>query len=119
MLKNVCCGAIIPTMSLLLTPCLSVKGITLLLFFFGYYYGIFLIQFFVRKNFCPSLYLAACEGLNEKGFSCSANISLIFFLDLMVSVMWFLNFFQIDVCHVFVEVMPFLLTLILLNVGNS
>ena len=50
----------------------------------GYHYGIFR-SVFVRKNFCPSHFLGACKGLNEKGFLRSIKISLVCFLDLMVS----------------------------------
>ena len=93
MLKKVCFGVVIPTISLLLTPCLSVVGMTLLLLLLVIIMEIF-DQVFVRKNFCPSHFLSACEGLNEKGFLCSIKISLVCFLDLMLSAICFLNFFK-------------------------
>ena len=115
MLK-VCSGAFIPTIFLLLTPCLSIVGMTLLLLVIS-------VKLFdrvlVRENFCSSLFLGACEGLNEKGFLCSVNISLVGVLNLMVSAMWFRTSFRIDVLHVFAEVTSFLLTLVLLVIGNS
>ena len=93
MLKKVCFGVVIPTISLLLTPCLSVVGMTLLLLLLVIIMEIF-DPVFVRKNFCPSHFLSACEGLNEKGFLCSIKISLVCFLDLMLSAICFLNFFK-------------------------
>ena len=88
MLKKVCCGAVIPSISLLLTPCLSVLGMTLLLLLL-----VTIMEFF-RSGFCEkTLFLGTFGWLNEKGSLCYVNISLVCFLDLMVSVIWFLNLF--------------------------
>ena len=80
-----------PIISLLLTPCLSVVGITLLLLL------VTIMEFFRsgfwEKNVFPSHFLGACERLNEKDFLCSIKISLAYFLDLIVSAIWFLDFF--------------------------
>ena len=48
---------------------------------------------FWEKNVFPSHFLGACERLNEKDFLCSIKISLAYFLDLIVSTIWFLDFF--------------------------
>ena len=89
MLK-ICYGAFIPIICLFLTPCLCVVGMTLLLL-------VIIMELFdpifARKIFYSSLFLVACERLNGKGFLCSANISLVCILDLMVSAVWFLTFF--------------------------
>ena len=66
MLKKV--WVVILTIALLLTPCLSVVGMTLLLLLLNYHYGIFLILFLWEKTFCPLHFLSACERLNEKSF---------------------------------------------------
>ena len=113
MLK-ICYGAFIPTICLFLTPCLCVVRMTLLLL-------VIIMELFdpvfARKIFYSSLFLVACERLNGKGFLCSVNISLVCILDLMGSAVWFLTFFWNR--HVFAEVTPFLLTLALLDIGNS
>ena len=92
MLKKVCRGVVISTISLLLTPCLSVVGMTLLLLLL-----VTIMEFFpsgfCEKNFCSSHFLCACQGLNEKGFLCSIKISQFCFLDVMASATWFLIFF--------------------------
>ena len=94
MLKKVCCGVAVPTISLLLTPCLSVVGMTLLSLLL-----VTIMEFF-RSVFCEKrllflTFLGACEGLNERGFLSSIKISLVCFLNLMVSAIWLLmlNFF--------------------------
>ena len=46
MLKKVCCGVVVPTISLLLTPCLSVVGMTLLMLLL-----VTIMEFF-RSGFC-------------------------------------------------------------------
>ena len=58
MLKKVYSGAVIPSISLLLTPHLSVIGMTLLLLL------VTIMEFF-RSGFCEKKLL-----LNEKGFLC-------------------------------------------------
>ena len=92
MLKKVYCGTVIRTISLLLTPCLSVVGMTLLLLLL-----VTIMEFF-RSGFCkkkllPLTFFGACDGLYEKGFLYSIKISWVCFLDLMLSAIWFLNFF--------------------------
>ena len=78
MLKKVCRGANILTISLLLTPCLSVVGMTFLLLLLLPLWNFF-DPVVVRKNFCPSNFLGACYRLNEKGIFCSMKISLFVF----------------------------------------
>ena len=79
---------------MLLTPCLSVVGMKWC-FCFCYWLPLwnFFHPVFVRKNFYPSHFLGAREGLNEKCFLCSLKIFLVCFLNLMVSAIRFLNFF--------------------------
>ena len=79
MLKKVYCELYVYTISLLLPPCLSIVGMTLLPLLLVAIMKIFRFVF-VRKNFCRSHFLGACEGLNEKGFLCSIKISLVCFL---------------------------------------
>ena len=68
MLKKVCCGGVIPTISLSLISCQSVVGVTLLLLL------VTIMEFFpsgvCKKKLLPSLFLDACEGLNEKALYC-------------------------------------------------
>ena len=107
MLKKVCCGLHVSTISLLLPPRLSIVGMTLLPLLLVAIMKIFRFAF-VRKNFCPSHFLGACEGLNEKGFLFSIKISLVCFLGFDgASNMVPKIFFRLDVCHVFAEVAPF------------
>ena len=67
MLRNVCCGAVICNISLLLTACLPVVGMMLLLLLL-----VTIMEFFRsgfrEKKLLPFIFLGAFEGLNEKGF---------------------------------------------------
>ena len=117
MLKKVSCGAVIPTISLLLTPCLSVVGMTFCCCYWLPLWNFF-DTVFVRKNFCPSLFFGACEGLIEKGFLCSIKISLVSFLDLMVPAIWLLNLLLNRCSSCFCKSDAFPLTLILLDIGS-
>ena len=92
MLKKVRFWLVAPAISLLLTPCLSVVGMMLLLLLLVSIMEFFRSSF-CEKNFCLSHFLGACEGLNKKGFLGFTKISLVYFLDLIVSAIWFLNFF--------------------------
>ena len=90
MLKKICCWVVIPTIS----DFLSFRSrYDVAVVVVGYHYGFFFDPIFVRKNFCPSHFLGTCEGLNEKGFLCFIKISFVCFFDLIVSAIWFLNFF--------------------------
>ena len=116
MLKKVCCGVVIPTISLLLTPCLSVVGMAWLLLLLVNIIEIFRSGF-CEKKILPLIFSWCVWGAKWIGLSCSMQISFVCSLDLTVSAIWFLNFFPI--CHLFAEVKPFLSTLILLDIGNS
>ena len=79
----------------------------------GYYYGIFSIRFSWEKTF--ALHFSRCVwGAKRKGLLCSIKISLVWFMDLMVSVICFLKFLLNKFRHAFAVVTPFLLTLVLL-----
>ena len=78
MLKKVCCGGNRP-ISLLLTPCLPVVGLTLLLLLLLVTITEFFQYGFCEKKNCPLHFLNAYDGLNEKDFLCSVKISLVSF----------------------------------------
>ena len=117
MLKKVCCGGNRP-ISLLLAPCLSVVGLTLLLLLL-----VTITEFFrsgfCEKKFLPLHFLNAYDGLNEKGFLCPTKISLVCFLDLIVPAAWLLNIFTNRYSSYFCRNDAFFLTLILPDIGNS
>ena len=85
----------------------------------GYHYGIFSIRFLWKKNL-PLTCSRCLRGAKLKGlFVFYKNLFCLFFgFDGIISMVPEL-FFWIDIHHVFAEVTPFLLTLILLDIGNS
>ena len=113
MLRNVCCGVVICTISLLLTACLLVVGMTLLLLLL-----VTIMEFFRsgfrEKKLLPFTFSRCVWGAKWKGLLCSIKISLVWFMDLMVSVICFLKFLLNKFRHAFAVVTPFLLTLVLL-----
>ena len=60
MLNKVCCGLVTLTISLLLTPCLSVVGMRYVVV--GYHYGSFSIRFLWGKSFAPHIFSVRVRG---------------------------------------------------------
>ena len=74
MLKKVCCGVVIPTISLLLTPCLSVVGMAWLLLLLVNIIEIFRSGF-CEKHFLPLIFSWCVWGAKWKGlFVFQANV---------------------------------------------
>ena len=118
MLKKICYGVVILTIYLLLTPCLSIVGMTLLCCCWLLLWNFF-DPVLWEKKFWSSHFLGACEGLNKKGFLCSIKISLVCFMDLMVPAICFLNFLPNRYLSCFSKSDAFSFFSILTDVGNS